>query len=617
MAAAQPPTEDGTQSGSATPNPPAVQPQANRRLALDFLLPLLQRDGLIDALEATELERLRLFKSKEAGEVHPLVWLAERHLKSSKPPHPELDIDQLTRWLARVTNLPYFRIDPLTIDTDAVTEVATKAYVMRYGILPVEVSDQHVTFATAEPFLREWESELHNVLRRPIRRVIANPLDIARYQEELYGLSQSMLRARRDRGEGGGLGNLEALVELGRAGKLDANDRHVVSIVDWLLQFAFDQRASDIHLEPRRQNSHIRFRIDGTLHDVYEMPTAVLGAVTARIKALGRMDIIEKRRPQDGRLKTKTPAGREVEMRLSTMPTAFGEKMVMRIFDPEVVVRPPEQLGFSPADAARWREMTTQTHGIILVTGPTGSGKTTTLYSTLKSLASSEVNLCTIEDPIEMIEPSFNQMQVNPGIGVDFAAGVRTLLRQDPDIIMVGEIRDLETAQMAIQASLTGHLVLSTLHTNDAPSALTRLMDLGVPPYLINATLLGVVAQRLVRTLCPHCKGEAALEPEGWEALTTPWKIKPPIRSYRAEGCLECRKHGYLGRIGIYEILRMTPEIRRMVKPEANPDDLRKLAIQQGMEPLRISGARKVLNGLTTIDEVLRVTPTAHEVGAD
>jgi general secretion pathway protein E len=387
----------------------------------------------------------------------------------------------------------------------------------------------------------------------------------------------------------------------------------VVSIVDWLLQYAFDQRASDIHLEPRRQASHIRFRIDGILHNVYEMPTPVLAAVTARIKALGRMDIIEKRRPQDGRLKTKTPSGREVEMRLSTMPTAFGEKTVMRIFDPEVVVRPPDQLGFSPADANRWREMTEQTHGIILVTGPTGSGKTTTLYSTLKSLASPEVNLCTIEDPIEMIEPSFNQMQVNSTIGVDFASGVRTLLRQDPDIIMVGEIRDLETAQMAIQASLTGHLVLSTLHTNDAPSALTRLMDLGVPPYLINATLLGVVAQRLVRTLCPHCKQEIPLEPTAWEALIQPWKIKPPIRGFRPGGCVECRNAGFSGRIGIYEILRLSPELRRLVRPDADLQEIRRLATQQGMEPLRISGARKVLSGLTTIEEVLRVTPTTHD----
>jgi len=593
------------------------RPSANFRLTLEFLLPLLRRDGLIDPVEALELERLAQIKQREASEVHPLVWLAERHLKSSKPPHKELDLEQLTRWLGRVAGLPHYRIDPLTIDMDAITEVATKAYVVRYGILPVEVTDQQVTFATAEPFVREWEAELHNVLRKPIRRVVANPLDIARYQEEFYGLSQSMLRARRGQGEAAGIGNLEALVELGRAGKLDANDRHVVSIVDWLLQYAFDQRASDIHLEPRRQTSNIRFRIDGALHTVYEMPTPVLAAVTARIKALGRMDIIEKRRPQDGRLKTKTPSGREVEMRLSTMPTAFGEKTVMRIFDPEVVVRPPEQLGFSPADAARWREMTEQTHGIILVTGPTGSGKTTTLYSTLKSLASPEVNLCTIEDPIEMIEPSFNQMQVNPAIGVDFASGVRTLLRQDPDIIMVGEIRDLETAQMAIQASLTGHLVLSTLHTNDAPSALTRLMDLGVPPYLINATLLGVVAQRLVRTLCPHCKQEQPLEAANWEALTLPWKIKPPIRNYQPTGCVECRKNGFLGRIGIYEILRLSPELRRLVRPEANPDDLRRLAIQQGMEPLRISGARKVLNGLTTVEEVLRVTPSAHDIGAE
>ena len=300
--------------------------------------------------------------------------------------------------------------------------------------------------------------------------------------------------------------NLEQMIELGRAGKLDANDRYVVNIVDWLLQYAFDQRASDIHLEPRRDNSDVRFRIDGVLHLVYQLPTVVMSAVISRIKVLGRMDLAEKRRPQDGRIKTKAPAGHEVELRLSTMPTVFGEKLVMRIFDPEVTIRTFDELGFSEAELDAWKKMVSAPHGIILVTGPTGSGKTTTLYSTLKYLAKPEVNVCTVEDPIEMVEPRFNQMQVHPVIGLDFASGLRTFLRQDPDIIMVGEIRDLETADMAIQAALTGHLVFSTLHTNDAPSAIIRLMDIGVPHYLIRATLLGVVAQRLVRTLCPHCR---------------------------------------------------------------------------------------------------------------
>ena len=248
-----------------------------------------------------------------------------------------------------------------------------------------------------------------------------------------------------------------------------------MQVVDWLWQYAFDQRASDIHLEPRREMGVIRFRIDGVLHTVYQLPPTVMSAMTSRIKLLGRMDVVEKRRPLDGRIKTRNPAGDEVEMRLSTLPTAFGEKMVMRIFDPETAVKDLSSLGFGQHDADRWEGLVKQPHGIILVTGPTGSGKTSTLYSTLKRLATDEVNVCTIEDPIEMIEPAFNQTQVQNVLDFGFAEGLRALMRQDPDIIMVGEIRDLETAEMAIQAALTGHLVFSTLHTNDSVSAITPL----------------------------------------------------------------------------------------------------------------------------------------------
>ncbi|MBU0499244.1 MAG: GspE/PulE family protein [Gammaproteobacteria bacterium] len=546
--------------------------------------------------------------------IHPLVWLAERRLKNPANPAEELTLERLSRWLAVHVGLPYFHIDPLKIDVESVTSVISIAYATRYRILPVAVTDELVTFATAEPYEREWEQELSHVLRCEIARVLSNPLDVARYQEELFGLSHSIRKAGlNDVWKPLGVTNVEALVELGKAGKLDANDRHIVSIVDWLFQYAFDQRASDIHLEPRREVGNIRFRIDGMLHLVYQVPTPIMLAVTSRIKTLGRMDIVEKRRPQDGRVKTKTPSGQEVELRLSTMPTAFGEKLVMRIFDPQVLVRSLSELGFSKGDAQHWSEMTAQTHGIVLVTGPTGSGKTTTLYSTLKALAHPEINLCTIEDPIEMVEDSFNQMQVNQGIGLDFATGVRTLMRQDPDIIMVGEIRDLETAEMAIQAALTGHLVLSTLHTNDASSALTRLQDIGVPHYLISATLLGVVAQRLIRTLCPHCKAPVAeVDEQAWKGLTYPWKLPSPERIMGPVGCEKCRETGYLGRMGIYEILRMTQEVRNLVGPESNMEQIRKQGLKQGMEPLRISGVRKIMAGLTSMDEVLRVTPVSQ-----
>jgi general secretion pathway protein E len=331
--------------------------------------------------------------------------------------------------------------------------------------------------------------------------------------------------------------------------------------------------------------------------------------MTSRIKILGRMDVVEKRRPQDGRIKTVTPDGSEVELRLSTMPTAFGEKLVMRIFNPDVIVKDFKELGFSDDDRSKWTHMISQPHGIILVTGPTGSGKTTTLYSTLKQLATADVNVCTVEDPIEMVEPGFNQMQVHHAIGLDFAAGVRTLMRQDPDIIMVGEIRDLETAEMAIQAALTGHLVLSTLHTNDAPSAMTRLQDIGVPSYLLHSTILGVMAQRLVRTLCPHCREPGPIEDETWKLLISPWNAEKPTQVYYARGCLECRMTGYMGRVGIYEIMVLTPAQRRLIGPDTDMSLLRDQAYRDGMKPLRIGGALKIAQGVTTVDEVLKVAP--------
>jgi general secretion pathway protein E len=586
---------------------PAARAQQEHRLTLDELLPQLVEDGLLDAATAAEIGSHWRGAARQR-DLHPLSWLAARGLQ--RPDGQALDLPTLTRWLARRAGLPYFAIDPLKMDVDAVTREVSPTYTARFGILPVLVDSKTVVFATAEPYERGWEEEMAHVLRREVRRVIASPDDIARYQGELFGVSHSIRKAQHlAEGEPLGLNNLESLVQLGRAGKLDANDRHVVTIVDWLLQYAFEQRASDIHLEPRRDTGSVRFRIDGVLHSVYQLPASIMGAVTSRIKALGRMDVIEKRRPQDGRVKSKTPSGDEIELRLSTMPTAFGEKLVMRIFDPQVLVRDLSELGFGDREAQLWRQMTRASHGIILVTGPTGSGKTTTLYSTLRSLATSEVNVCTIEDPIEMVEPALNQMQVNHQIGLDFATGVRTLMRQDPDIVMVGEIRDLETAEMAIQAALTGHLVLSTLHTNDTPSAIVRLMDIGVPPYLINATLLGVVGQRLVRTLCPSCRVRQPLDTSAWRELTRPWQLELPGECWVSEGCEQCRNSGFRGRVGIYESLAMTPAMREVVRPDCSIADLRRQAVRDGLEPLRIGGARKVAAGITTLEEVLRVAP--------
>jgi general secretion pathway protein E len=522
-----------------------------------------------------------------------------------------IHIDWLVEWLAGKLGVPYRHIDPLKIDLGAVTQTMSNAYAERYRVLPIEVNRDTLTVATAEPFVRSWADELGQILRLKVELVFVNPADIRRYVGEFYSLAKSMKKAQEtSKGDVSLARNFEQLVELGKSGKLDANDSHVVHIVDWLWQYAFEQRASDIHVEPRRDAGVVRFRIDGVLHQVYAIPNPVLIAMTSRVKLLARMEIVEKRRPQDGRIKTVAPDGQEIELRISTMPTAFGEKLVMRIFTPEVLMRDFSELGFSAEDRQRWERMINEPNGVVLLTGPTGSGKTTTLYSSLRTVATPEVNVCTIEDPIEMIEPAFNQMQVQPGIGVDFAHGVRTLLRQDPDIIMVGEVRDRDTAEMAVQAALTGHLVLSTLHTNDAPTAVTRLLDLGVPAYLISSTLLGVMAQRLVRTLCPHCK--KPIDPpddETWKLLTAPWRGEKPAQVMGPVGCLECRMTGYYGRVGIYEIMLMTPAIRKLMTHEADDAKIREQAYKEGMKPLRLSGALKIIAGLTTADEVLKVAP--------
>jgi general secretion pathway protein E len=583
------------------------------RLTLAEVLGLLVADELVLKADADALIAENRLKRLV---VHPLVIIADQKWKSQLPPNKPLTLEDLGEWLARKMELEYFHIDPLKVDFTAVTDVMSSAYATRFGILPVKVTTREVVVATTEPYLREWEKELAPILKKEIRRVMANPVDVARYLVEFYNLARSVKKAAQSGLQSGNLASFEQLVELGRSNQqFDANDQHIVNIVDWLWQYAFDQRASDIHVEPRRDLGLVRFRIDGVLHQVYQIPMTVMAAMTSRIKILGRMDVVEKRRPQDGRIKTRTADGQEIELRLSTLPTAFGEKLVMRIFDPEVLVRDFAELGFSDDDQARWKSMSERPNGIILVTGPTGSGKTTTLYSTLKQLATSEVNVCTIEDPIEMVEPAFNQMQVLQSIDLGFAEGVRALMRQDPDIIMVGEIRDLQTAEMAIQAALTGHLVLSTLHTNDAPSAITRMLDLGVPSYLLSATMLGIMAQRLVRILCPHCKKFFPATPEEdamWDNLVTPWKANRPTHFHRPVGCLECRMTGYMGRVGLYEILMLSPDMKQAISAGHEIAKIRDLAFREGMKPLRISGAMKVAAGVTTLEEVVKVAPPAE-----
>ncbi len=570
------------------------------------LVEWLGEDGIISPAEsARTIARCSQVQSAQP----PLIRLASVSMTRVIDGKP-LDMETMAQWLAGRAKLNYLRIDPLRVDVGKVADAMSAVYAERHKILPVQVTPTEVVVATSEPFITDWISEVERQSKRTVRLVVANPLDITKYTAEFFSLAKSVKAAIKSGGNAGGA-SFEQLVELNKTSKqLDANDQGVVQVVDWLWQYAFDQRASDIHLEPRREQGVIRFRIDGILHLVYQLPMGVHNAMTARIKLLGRMDVVEKRRPQDGRIKTRNPRGDEIEMRLSTLPTAFGEKMVMRIFDPDSTAKDLDALGFADHDAKRWEALVQRPHGIILVTGPTGSGKTTTLYSTLKRLATEAVNVSTVEDPIEMIEPSFNQTQVQPHLDFDFAEGLRALMRQDPDIIMVGEIRDLQTAEMAVQAALTGHLVFSTLHTNDAPSAVSRLMELGVPAYLLNATLLGVLAQRLVRTLCSNCreKDEAASR-EALTELVKPWQLNGGYRPYKPVGCVDCRLTGFKGRLGLYELLTVTEAFKEKVSKEPNIDALRRQAVSDGMRPLRLGGALKVAEGLTTIEEILASTP--------
>ncbi len=579
-------------------------------LTLRMLLDDLVAAGM---LASTDMQRLTSQRrNKIETEQHPLNYIAEQQFENRQRAGHKLSIAALLSWLAECAAQPVRHIDPMKVDVREVTAVMSFAFAKRHQILALEVDDEQVVIASAQPFITGWEEDLAHALKKPIVRVVADPADIARYSVEFYSLVSSVSGA-----VGGAsssvISNFEQMLELGKLKDPDANDQHIVNIVDWLLQYAFDQRASDIHIEPRREQGNIRFRIDGVLCQIYELPPAVINAVTSRLKILARMDLAEKRRPQDGRIKTMSPDGVEVELRLATMPTAFGEKLVMRIFDPDVLLRSFENLGLVDDDYERWQSMTQRPNGILLVTGPTGSGKTTTLYSTLKQLATQQVNVCTIEDPIEMVEPAFNQMQVQKKIDLDFASGVRALMRQDPDIIMVGEIRDAETAEMAVQAALTGHLVISTVHTNDAPSAVSRMLELGVPAYLIRATVIGIMAQRLVRTLCEHCKTATTIDSDVWNELTQPWNVAKPKKVFKADGCLECRNTGYYGRQGLYEILPLSRDLSQLVVDDLNLDELRQCGMREGMRTLRLAGAKKIAAGYTTPEEVLRVTPAMQK----
>ncbi len=568
----------------------------------------------IKSKEAAQRAKILKFKSSDIRykSIHQssisLIDIIESLQISSPPPDSRvLTAEVMLETISKHLNLPFLKIDPLKLDSDVVTKIISKPYAVRHQLVPIDLSDGTLTVATANPFDREGIDGIERTTGYTVKVGVTTKAEIIKIITEFYGFKSAIDAAHKDLDSKTDLGNLEQYVKLKSVTDLEATDQHIINAVEYLLRYAYSQRASDIHIEPKRDFSLIRFRIDGILHDIHRVPKSVHPAIISRVKTLARMDISEKRRPQDGRIKTEHE-GKEVELRISTLPTAFGEKVVMRIFDPVVLMQEIEELGFFQREMELFKSFIASPNGLMLVTGPTGSGKTTTLYSAMKMLSTSEVNITTIEDPIEMVYERFNQIAVHPQIGLTFASSLRTILRQDPDIIMVGEIRDLETAENAIQSALTGHLVLSTLHTNDAPSAITRLIDLGVQPFLINATLLGVVAQRLVRKVCPHCIEQYKLSRDECYVLGVNYeKVKQYVVSI-GRGCPQCRGTGYFGRTGIFEIMEMTEKIRDAVDMKATPVQIKKIAKSNRMTTLRESAIKKLLKGVTTFDEVIRVT---------
>jgi len=526
---------------------------------------------------------------------------------SREQPGKPLREFEIARAVAADSKLDFTRIDPINLDADLIESKMSRPFAKRHRMIPLELQNGKLRVACADPNDIEGIDSFRRIAERELELVVASEPDILRAITEFYGLRHSVKRAEKDLSSGIDLGNLEALVRLKDAKEIESSDQHVVNAVEFMLQHAYDTRASDIHVEPKREFSLIRFRIDGVLHDIQTMPKLVHRAVVSRIKTMARMDIAEKRRPQDGRVKTSR-GGEEVELRVSTLPVGFGEKMVVRIFDPTVLMQDLPGIGFYSDELDLFNDFITRPHGIVLLTGPTGSGKTTTLYSALKHIAGRELNITTIEDPIEMVYEDFNQVAVNPKAGIGFATGLRHVLRQDPDIIMVGEIRDHETAELAVQAALTGHLVFSTLHTNDAPSAITRLADLGIEPFLIASTLAGAVAQRLVRKVCPHCIQETYLTDTEVQALRLAVPAGRRIKVKVGEGCFECRGTGFLGRTAVFEVLSVGEAIRPLILEAADSARIKRDAINAGMRTLRQSALKKLAEGVTSFEEIVRVT---------
>jgi general secretion pathway protein E len=599
---------------------------SHRGLSEEYVLKVLLKLRLINEDQKKEifnkkrnikrkLERLRAVRQASASSrgriINPITIvdvITNLELKRADDPYTVLDEETIFQALSKAWKIPYKKIDPLKLDLNLVTTTIPQGFAMKHLVLPIAITNGFLTVATPNPFNEEAMRDIAQVSQLKVKTVVSTKTDIIKMINEFFGFKRSIVAAENQfAGPSVDLGNLEQFVRLRADDELPSTDQHIVNAVDHLLSYAFDQRASDVHIEPKRDKSVVRLRIDGILHVIYELPKNVHNAIVSRIKTISRLDMAEKRRPQDGRIKMEK-GGVEAEIRVSSIPVAFGEKLVMRISDPDVLFQDLEKLGFTSMDLIRYEQFIHMPHGIVLVCGPTGSGKSTTLYSTLRELSSPDINITTVEDPIEMIHEDFNQIAVQPVIGITFGSILRNILRQDPDIIMIGEMRDLETAENAVQAALTGHLVLSTLHTNDAPSSITRLQDLGTPSFLLQATLVGVLAQRLVRKICPFCKEPIEIDPKELASLGLDLGRNGPVELHMGKGCMKCRGTGYLGRSGVYEVLPVTESIKKLITPESNVEAMFDMAKREGMITLRENAIKKLLAGETTYQEVLRVT---------
>jgi general secretion pathway protein E len=607
--------------------PPESRNKAEPRppLSLVELLEMLRRDAVLNDPQSRDIEarattlRSRVLKERVGSvrsqaaaryEVSPAEIVAAASLPHPQRQHRRLDEDVVAEVLATHGELPYEKLDPLRLDSELITKTLSRPFVRRHAVLPVGQSDQALRVAITDPFDSALLSQISDLIQEPVEFVVTSKRDILAIIDRVYGFRSSVARAEDQLGNSDRNNAIIQLVQLRSTSELAAaDDEAVVSAVDYMLNYAFEQRASDIHLEPRSDDAFVRFRIDGILHDIEVVPVAVHGAITSRLKVLARMDIAERRRPQDGRIKTVRD-DREVELRVSSMPTAFGEKIVVRVFDPTVLASDLQDLGFSIAEREQFERWITTPSGLVLVTGPTGSGKTTTLYSTLRYLSGPEINITTVEDPIEMVEPRFCQVQVNRSIEISFASALRSILRQDPDIIMVGEIRDAETAQMAVQSALTGHLVFSTVHTRDSAGAITRLTDLGVERFLLSSVLRGVVAQRLIRRICPHCAVDGFLTAAQVASLglQVPVERREQLGVRWGEGCVECRHTGLYGRSGIFEMLDVGRRVRDLIRAGGDASEILRAARIEGLETLRECALRKLASGVTTFEEVARAT---------